>query len=273
MKKVLKFFASLILGLMIASCQSDLEEVVDLSAVQDELASTRAEEDSTNEIGTAELLAAELRAADVDLRISGSLIISGTNEVTYTASYAGSFYVDWDYNTSVLSKTAGGDGLNSKTIKLKLVSASNTSDTYVRVYLKSSSSGDILYATTIYVGCNGPLANTSSLGVVRSSDGVEVYPAYVGLSPNTWYYAYLTNTQASNMTLQWVFSNGFDNANNATIYDQYGYTVYFKTSSYGWTFLTVNGKMPGSSVYKYLLGVTLYDEINPNSIIEEESEE
>ncbi len=43
MKKTLIILASLSLGLMVASCQSGLEEVIDESAVQDELASTRAE--------------------------------------------------------------------------------------------------------------------------------------------------------------------------------------------------------------------------------------
>lgn len=278
MKTTKLILASLIIGLIVTSCQSGLEEVIDESAVQEKLATTRAEdEDHSSDINVAELRAAELRAATAGLRISGARIISGTTGQYYSVtsddnSINVSYYdIDWVYNTSVLYETAGGDGNNNVT--LKLLSSTNTSDTYLRVYLRDPSTGDISFAVSINIGCNGPLANTSSLRVVRSSDGVEVYPAYVGLSPNTFYYAYLTNTQASNMTLQWVFSNGFDDGNNAVIYDQYGYTVYFKTSSYGWTFLTVNGKMPDSSVYKYLLGVTLYDEISSSSINGEEYEE
>lgn len=278
MKTRFYFYASLALGLMVASCQNGLEEVLEPSEFQDEFATTRVEdEDPSTDINVAELRAAELRAATAGLRINGARIISGTTGQNYSVtsddnSINVSYYdIDWVYNTSVLYETAGGDGNNNVT--LKLLSSTNTSDTYLRVYLRDPSTGDISFAVSINIGCNGPLANTSSLRVVRSSDGVEVYPAYVGLSPNTFYYAYLTNTQASNMTLQWVFSNGFDDENNAIIYSQYGYTVYFKTSCYGWTFLTVNGKMPDSSVYKYLLGVTLYDEISSSSITGEEFEE
>ncbi|MDO4186712.1 MAG: hypothetical protein Q4D30_09580 [Bacteroidales bacterium] len=263
MKKTFKLFVSLTLGIMIASCQNGLEEVIDESAVQDELATTRAEDEESEN----DLLAAELRARSVGLTITGDdYIISGTQEVTFQADYSGSFYVDWDYNTSILYSTAGGDGMNSKTIKLKLVSSTNTNDTYVRVYLKSTSSGPVQYATTIYIGCNGPRANTSSLRVVRSSDGVEVYPSSVGFSPNTWYYAYFTNPYASNMTLQWIFDH-------ATVHSQYGYTAYFKTDDTGWSLLTINGKMPGSTVYKYMMGVTLYEGYDNSNGNEDETVE
>ena len=265
MKTSKLILASLSLGLMVASCQSGLDEVLDPSAVQNELATTRSgDEESENDLKSVKEQSRSV------LNISGYQIISGTYQVTYTVTSndvnVSSYYIDWDYDTSVLTETAGGDGMGSTTIKLKLSSSTYTGDTYLRVYLKSSSTGSVLYATTIYIGCNGPLANTSSVRVVRSSDGVEVYPALVGLSPETWYYAYFSNSQVPNMTLEWVF-------NHATIYSQTGYSVYFKTDSYGWSFLTVNGKMSGSSVYKYLLGVTLYGEIETSIFTEEESEE
>ena len=50
-------------------------------------------------------------------------------------------------------------------------------------------------------------------------------------------------------------------------------SIYFKTDSTGWSFLNISGMMPGSSVYKHLLGVTLYGAINTNSITEEECDE
>lgn len=264
MKKTFNLLASLTLGLLVASCQNGLEEVINESEVQDELATTRAEEEEP----TDDLEAAIERTRSVDLDIEGYTIISGINEIPYDVTSddlnLNNFYIDWDYNSSILYETDGGDGHDY--IKLKLVSSTNTSDTYLRVYLRNTTTLAIEYATTIYIGCNGPRANTSSVRVVRSSDGVEVYPALVGLSPDTWYYAYFTNTQVSNMTLQWVF-------NHVSYYNQYGYTCYFKTDSTGWSFLTVNGKMTDSSVYKYMLGVTLYGEIGTKSITEEESEE
>ncbi|MBO7552557.1 MAG: hypothetical protein J6T82_00755 [Bacteroidaceae bacterium] len=264
MKKIYYLFASLTLGLLMASCQNGLEEVINESIVQDELATTRAE--NVESLDDLEAVMEQTRSVDLD--IEGYTIISGINQIQYEVTSddlnVNNFYIDWDYNSSILYETDGGDGHDY--IKLRLVSSTNTSDTYLRVYLRNTTTLAIEYATTIYIGCNGPRANTSSVRVVRSSDGVEVYPALVGLSPDTWYYAYFTNTQVPNMTLQWDF-------NHATVNINYGYTVYFKTDSTGWSFLNISGMMPGSSVYKHLLGVTLYGEINTNSITEEESNE
>lgn len=262
MKKTFIFFASLTLGLMITSCQNGLEEVIDESVAQEELATTRAEEEHVDEMSMA-----ELRSADINLTIDGSRIISGTYQEEYTV-YAdttlSAFVIEWAYSSSILQKTAGGG--NTENIKLKLVSSTNTSDTYLTVRLKDLVTDEVRYATTIYIGCNGPLANTSSLRVVRSSDGVEVYPSYVGLSPNTWYYAYFSNAYASNMTLQWIFTN-------AIVSSQYGYTAYFQTDSNGWATVTINGKMPGSTVYKYMMGATLYEGYDNSNGNDDENDE
>ena len=260
MKKTFRYLASLTLGFMVASCQNGLEEVINESEVQDELATTRAEDEPTNEIE-----ASMLRGTTTDLSISGYPIISGINEVTYTASPTGSYYIDWDYDTSVLYETGGGDGTNS--ITLKLINQTNTNDTYLSVYLRNSSStGQIEEAKSIDIGCNGPVAGTSSVQIIRLHDNVEVYPALIGLSPNTSYCAYFSNTQTSIMTLQWLFSY-------ATLYSQNGYMAYFQTDNNGYAFLTVNGKMPDSSVYKNMLGVTLYGEIASNKNNEEKEGE
>lgn len=246
MKRKLSFIVSLTLGLLMASCQNGLEEIINESAVQDELATTRAEDEEPSD----DIQAAEARARDVGLNISGDRIISGTNEITYQAYYTGSYYVDWEYNTSILYETAGGDGYNY--ITLKLLSSSNTSDTTLTVYLRSVYGGTILYATTINIGCNGPLAGTSSVRVVRSSDGVEVFPSSIGLRPNTFYYAYFSNSMAYNMSLTWEL-------NHATIYNSYGYLAYFRTDNAGYSFLTVKGRMPYSSTDKIMIDdITLY---------------
>ncbi len=238
---------------MVASCQSGLEEVIDESAVQNELATTRTgDEDSRNDMGSVKEQSRSV------LNISGYRIISGTNQVTYTVTSSdvnvSSYYIDWEYNTSVLYETAGGDGMGSTTITLKLLSSTNTSDTQLTVHLKSSSTGSILYSTTITIGCNGPVAGTSSVRIERASDGLEVYPSNpsVGLRPNTYYYGYLTNTMAPNMTLNWDFDH-------ATVIYNFGNYAYFLTDDYGWTSLTVSGKMADSSVYKHLLSTIIYE--------------
>ena len=178
MKKSIKLLASLILGLLVASCQNGLEEVLEQNAVLDELAITRAGEDD----------------------------------------------------------------------ELSLPSAIN-------------------------LGISGSPTRTSSVRVVRASDGVEVYPSSIGLRPYTFYYAYLTSSQGTNMILTWEF-------NHATVYSSYGNLAYFQTDSYGYTFLTVKGRMPNSSTDIILIDdITLYGGSDSNAftgdeilLIEEEDE-
>ncbi len=274
MKKTLIILASLSLGLMVASCQSGLEEVIDESAVQDELASTRADDENTAD----NIEAAESRARSVGLNISGYRIISGTDEVTYTVTGTGinpsSYYVDWTYNSNLLLQTAGGDGMSSTTIKLKLLSSTSTSDTYLTVNLKNSSDGSVLFATTIYIGCNGPLTGTSSVRIVRADDGLEIYPSnpQIGMRPNTRYYGYFSNSMASNMYLNWEY-----NGNASEVWKD-GYTICFDTNSNGWVHLEISGKMPNSSVYKEMLETYVYEGYdnsngNGNETDEESAEE
>lgn len=269
MKKYYYLFASLTLGLLVASCQNGLEEVINESEVQDELATTRAEEDEPAD----DIQAAELRARDVGLDISGYRIISGTSEVTYTVSATSinvsNYYIEWIYDSGVLNKTAGSNGLGCTSIKLKLLSSSNTSDTYLTVNLRNSSTGPVQYATTIAIGCNGPLAGTSSIRIERASDGLQVYPSnpYIGLRPNTYYYAYFSNTMTSNMDLQWDFYD------YATVIWDYDYSACFLTDYNGWTRLKVSGKMAGSSVYKEMLDIYVYGYEDSISEDEDEDEE
>ncbi len=240
MKKILFLISILMLGFMVTSCQSDMEEVMNAN---DDFATTRSLDDENDDTMD------ELERTS--LSISGPSIISGTTSQSYTASgYSTSTYKTiWEPSSYLLRTDSNGD---SPYASFKLASSSSTADTYLSVKLQNRSTGHIDFTSTIDIGCNGPLAGTSSVRVVRSSDGVEVYPATVGLSPNTFYYAYFSNSMASNMTLTWIF-------NHATIYSQSGYSVYFKTDSYGYTFLTVKGRMPYSSTDKTMIdGITLY---------------
>ncbi|MBO7418338.1 MAG: hypothetical protein J6U14_05330 [Bacteroidaceae bacterium] len=240
MKKHLLFVASLILGFMVTSCQSDMEEVI---GIDKDAAITRMLDEETEETADESLR--------TSLSITGPSIISGTTSRSYTATgYSTSTYKTiWEPSSYLQRTDSNGD---SPYASFKLVNSSSTADTYLTVKLQNRSTGHIDFTSTIDIGCNGPLAGTSSVRVVRSSDGVEVFPAIVGLSPNTFYYAYFSNSEASNMTLTWIF-------NHATIYNQYGYTVYFKTDSYGYTFLTVKGRMPNSSTDKTMINdITLY---------------
>lgn len=269
MKKTFKLFASLTLGIMLASCQSGLEEVIDKSAVEDELATTRAEDENAAD----NIEAAESRARSVGLNISGYRIICGTEEVTYTVTGTGvnpsSYYVDWIYNSNVLLQTAGGDGMGSTTIKLKLLSSTSTSDTYLTVNLKNSSNGSVLFATTIYIGCNGPLAGTSSVRIVRADDGLEIYPSnpQIGMRPYTRYYGFFSNSMASSMNLNWEY-----NENASEIWED-GYSVCFDTNSNGWVHLEISGKMPNSSVYKDLLETYVYEGYDNSNVNDNETDE
>ena len=95
-----------------------------------------------------------------------------------------------------------------------------------------------------------PSISVQSLRVVRSSDGVEVYPLYVGLCPNTYYYAYLTGTTYG-FTYTW-------DMNYATVYSSSYNQAYFQTNSQGWTFLDLYATDTTANITEQLYGVTLY---------------
>lgn len=66
------------------------------------------------------------------------------------------------------------------------------------------------------------------------------------------------------MTFKWSFTN-------AELYSSYGFTAYFKTDYNGYALLTLTGKMAGSTVYKYILGATLYGGVGLSGAKDEES--
>ncbi|MBO7552551.1 MAG: hypothetical protein J6T82_00725 [Bacteroidaceae bacterium] len=249
MKKTFILFASLTLGLLVASCQNGLEEVINESAVQDELASTRADEDSSDD-------------EEIPLRypigpaISGPKIITGTNEYIYSVDRPSiNDTILWNYNTSYFNRIIN-DTIPDTTLRLTLKNANIAADATIIANFHSSGTY-ISHQSRYDIGINGPHYNHCSIRVVRSSDGAEIYPNHtVYMEPNTNYYAYFsTTTGGSNMNLTWTF---YDNDDDVDILNQYGYTLFFKTGDIDNCFLHIDGKLYGSNITKSLLGIVLY---------------
>ena len=245
MKKTFNYLASLTLGFMVVSCQNGLEEVINESEAQDELATTRAEDDSSDD-------------EEMPLRyptgpdISGPKIITGTNEYTYSVSYpTSSDTIIWNYNTSYFNKN---DTIDTHLI-LSLKNANIAADATITATFRNKKTNTIISQSRYDIGINGPHYNDCSIRVLRSSDGAEVYPSHnVYLEPNTYYYAYFSTTSGgSNMNITWTFYD-----DEVDIISQYGYTLYFKTGYIDNCFLHIDGKLYGSNITKSLLGIVLY---------------
>lgn len=254
MKTSKLILASLTIGIMAASCQNGLEEVVEPSAVQNELASTRAIINSfvNGDIipynGSESELLDYVSSYAQGPAIIGNYIIGDDDENEYYIS-TNSYSIDsvrFSYDTSkftLVQKTATG-------IKIKLTDPDSTTDATIVAYIYYN--GSITHASYKSLGVNGPRPEDCSVRVVRSSDGVEAYPSSaVRLEANTFYYAYFTSPVTVNLST-WDFHN------HATIYDYYNYVCYFKTDSQGWCFLDIYGYMTDYGVIKNLKSVTLY---------------
>ena len=244
MKTLFKLFASLSLGLMVASCQSGLEEVIDESAVQNELAVTRAEIETPIDEEIIEEYA-------VGPTISGPTIITGTSPYTYSVTPPlGSTRTNWSYNTSIFNYGSS----NNTTLMISLKNASTTADTSVTATFYDSDN-NVISQSSFDTGVNGPHYNHCSIRVIRSSDGAEIYPNHtVYMEPNTYYYAYFSTSTGGSMSLDWSFYD-----EGMEILSSYAHTLYFKTGSYNYDCsLHVDGRLSGSSITKALLGVVLY---------------
>lgn len=242
MKKTFKLLVSLTLGIMIASCQNGLEEVIDESAVQDELATTRAEVETPIDEEIIEEYA-------VGPTIVGQKIITGTDTKTYLVSPPSNTSTRWNYDRSVCDSICESDSQ----LQIKLKNGNSTANlTITATFLNPNQS--INSVSTIYVGANGPHWRDCSLRVVRASDGVEIYPIHNDyMEPNTYYYAYFSSSTAPyGMTLDWQYSY-IENHDYSTYY-----TSYFHTNDNGYAVLDIYGKMPSSTIWKKLMGVTLY---------------
>ena len=246
MKKIFKFLASLTLGFMVASCQSGLEEVINESAVQDELATTRAVNDTSDIDET-------LVRYTIGPAITGPSIITDTNPHTYSVNNLSDIArTVWSYNTSIFS--ARDTCLTDSTLTLTLNNASITADATISATFYDSNN-NIVSQSRLDTGINGPHYNHCSIRVIRSSDGAEIYPNHTAyMEPNTYYYAYFYTSTGGSMDLDWSFYD-----EGMEILDSYAHTLYFKTGSYNYDcFLHVDGRMYGSSITKSLLGVVLY---------------
>ncbi|MBR1940729.1 MAG: hypothetical protein IJ845_05285 [Bacteroidaceae bacterium] len=244
MRKTFRFLASLTLGLMVASCQNGLEEVINESAVLDELATTRAEIETPIDEEIIEEYA-------VGPSISGPTIITGTSPYTYSViPPPNSVLTVWSYNTSYFNYGSS----NNTTLMISLKNASTAADTSVTATFKDSDN-NVISQSTIYTGINGPHYNHCSVRVIRSSDGAEIYPNHTAyMEPNTYYYAYFSTSTGGSMDLDWSFYD-----EGMEILNSYSNTLFFKTGSDNYDcFLHVDGRMYGSSITKALLGVILY---------------
>ena len=180
-------------------------------------------------------------------QISGHPIVSNSVSSTFTLAFAPqNLSIQWVYNTNLFTAIGSTTG-SSVTLKAKSTSAVGTG-TLTAQFKKN---GIVVATSTYAIYANRlPSFGNLSLRVVRSSDGVEVYPAYVGLCPNTYYYAYLTGTY-NNYDYTW-------DMNHATVYNSSYNQAYFKTDSEGWTFLDIYATDSASGVSQNIHGVTLY---------------
>ena len=140
--------------------------------------------------------------------ISGHPIVSNSVSSTFSLAFAPqNLSIKWVFNTNLFTAIGSTTG-SSVTLKAKSTSAVGTG-TLTAQFKKN---GIVVATSTYTIYANRlPSFGNLSLRVVRSSDGVEVYPAYVGLCPNTYYYAYLTGTY-NNYNYTW-------DMNHATVYN------------------------------------------------------
>ena len=246
MKITKLLFASLTLGLLVASCQNGLEEVLEQNAVLEKQATTR-----TNVIDelTEEQLA-ELTSITTVYTITGDDMICGTQQKEYKIESTpfGVTTIDWSYNTSLLSQVSSSGN------KIKLTPASSSSGGDVTLTgIMRYSDNSIAGICTMAIGVNGPLRKYCTIHVYRASDNVEVYPhGNVYLEPNTLYYAYFSSSYAIT-NLSWEFS-----AVDPLYTVSYSHFCQFKTTDQGWTEVFVRGYYSSYNVNKLYVDEILY---------------
>lgn len=262
MRTNIYLFASLTLGLFVASCQNGLEEVIDESAVQNEQAATRADEEENSAAEDEEIYDVTIvpvTETEDDMleimatytsgpTINGSSIIGRYETVNYSFASVpvGTDHFAWSYDTSRFSGVTSG-----KNLYLTLTDETSTVDITLYLYFYDSSN-NILAVSSKPLGVNGPRLNSSTVRILRSSDGVEAYPSTaVRLEPNTYYYGYFNGLSS-------VFLTDWDFNGHATWINEPSYPVHFLTDSQGWCFLDVYGYMSSYGVVKKLVSVTLY---------------
>lgn len=179
--------------------------------------------------------------------LSGTNMIGGSETGTYTLSCKPQYQnVIWSYDTSLLTQTATTD--RSITLRPRTTTSAGDATLTARIY---DASGTLKETVNYYIGVGGPHYRDVSIVVKRSSDGTTVYPSGTGLSPNSYYYAYLSGASACS-SITWSPDSHLQNlqSNNDM--------MYFKTDSQGWGMLEVYGTVSRYGISKRLSGVTLY---------------
>lgn len=179
--------------------------------------------------------------------LSGPSIIGGSETGSYSLSYLPSHRtLVWNYDTNLLTCVSS----SGRTIVLRPKTSATSGDAtlYARFY---DGSGNLKETKRFYIGVGGPHSQNVSVRVVRSSDGVEVYPSGNGLAPNSYYYAYLSGASAcSNIT--WSPDSHLQNLQSSNT------MMYFKTDSQGWGTLNIYGTVSRYGINKQIKGITLY---------------
>lgn len=257
--------ASFSLGLMVASCQSGLEDVLEQSSVQNEQATTRAENKyteknnitvtsmpSTNsENETIETAISYIAGPDITSDATYYNIIGGTEEVTYYFSSSipsDVTSIQWEYSSGIFTEV----NTTYAGITLKLTNSSSSTDGTLtaKFYVGSTEK----YRNSLSIGVNGPVTGSGgSLTIVRTSDSAVVYPFSNGapFTPNTYYYGTFSSSYPVSLT-EWDFNN------QATILSQSGYNCHFQTDSSTWWLLDIKGTMSPYNVEKTLYTAWLY---------------
>ena len=178
--------------------------------------------------------------------VSGHRIISSSRNQTYqVGSIPSGLTLSWNYDTNLFTRVSS----SGTRIVLKAKNSSVSGSATVTARFLSSSGVEKGHTfQTVYVNRLPPVS--VNLRVIRSSDGAEVYPSGTGLSPNTYYYAYISGADGYNISWQ--------PDSHIQVLDSSNSMMYFKTDSQGWTLLNIFATDPISTVSQRILGVTLY---------------
>lgn len=265
MKKIYFLCVSLSLGFMVASCQNGLEELINESEVQDELATTRAEKENASKTSITvtsmpsanaedeafEAATSYISGPDITSNSTYYNIIGSTEQVTYYFSSSipsDVTDIQWVYSSGIFTEL--NTTLAGITLKLSNPSSSTDGTLIAKFYVGSTEK----YRSTLTIGVNGPVTGSGgSLNIIRTSDNVLVYPFSNGapFTPNTYYYASFSSDYPVTIT-DWDFDN------HATILSQYGYNCHFMTDNQQWWLLDIKGTMSSYNVEKTLYTAWLY---------------
>ncbi|MGP1476180.1 MAG: hypothetical protein ACTTJK_01725 [Phocaeicola sp.] len=179
-----------------------------------------------------------------ELEVSGSVMIGKNEQKTFSINYIPyGTTLTWDYSTSLFTKVSA----SGKNIVLKLKSPTIIGDGSLTAIIKDSQ-GNVKHTITHYIGANGPHYSYVHVRIIRSSDGVQVYPNGPGLCRNRYYYAYLT--VPVNLSVTWSPSH-------VQILSSSDSMMYFKVDDAGYSVLHIYGVVAEYGVSKQIFGVTI----------------